>query len=399
MIIQSIKMALKSIKTNKLRSFLTMLGIIIGVFALVVLVSLVSGATNTITESISDIGSDLISVSIYDWGEGNSDRMSLKEVEGLPEKLPHVKATAPAAMSAVAAQTRMKGQAVQVYGTTPAYAEIQGYKMKYGRFLMKPDCENHTNVVVLNHEAAIQFFGRDNCIGETLKLDGRKYKVIGVIDNGGQQQSMMSMLLNGGGMYTVYVPYTSLIRLSTSVKLSVDSFYASAIDGDTAAAQSELNDYMLERYGSEDNYYIFSQSEISDAMDKVTGTLSMLLGGIAAISLLVGGIGIMNIMLVSVTERTKEIGIRKAIGAQPGVIRLQFLIEAMTLSIVGCLIGIIFSWLTIQVINILANVSFGLSIPVIIVSVLFSSGVGVLFGLYPAHKAAKMKPIDALRFS
>ena len=208
----------------------------------------------------------------------------------------------------------------------------------------------------------------------------------------------MSMLL-GGGMYTVYVPYTSLIRLVSNVKLSVDQFYASAVDGDTKAAQSELKDYLTERYGDEDMFYIFSQSEISEAMDKVTSTLSLLLGGIAGISLLVGGIGIMNIMLVSVTERTKEIGIRKAIGAQPSAIRLQFLIEAMTLSIVGCIIGIIFSWIVIEIINIIGNVSFGLSIPVIIVSVLFSSGVGVLFGLYPAHKASKMKPIDALRFS
>jgi len=397
MIIQSIKMALKSIKSNKLRSFLTMLGIIIGVFALVVLVSLVSGATNTITSSISDIGSDLISAYVYDWD--SSTKLTLEEVDSLPGKLPHVAATAPSAQGSVSAQTKMKGEAVQIYGTTPAYAEIQGLKMKYGRFLMKPDCENHTNVVVLNHDAAITFFGRDNCIGETLKLNGRNYKVIGVLDNGGQKQNMMSILLSGGGMYSVYVPYTSLIRLVNTVKLSVDSFYASAVDGDTKTAQSELQDFLEEKYGGDDMFYIYNQSEISEAMDKVTGTLSLLLGGIAGISLLVGGIGIMNIMLVSVTERTKEIGIRKAIGAQPNVIRLQFLIEAMTLSIVGCLIGIVFSWLTIQVINIVGNVSFGLSVPVIIVSVLFSSGVGVLFGLYPAHKAAKMKPIDALRFS
>ncbi|SCW30622.1 putative ABC transport system permease protein [Ruminococcaceae bacterium YRB3002] len=397
MILQSIKMALKSIKTNKLRSFLTMLGIIIGVFALVVLVSLVSGATNTITESISDIGSDMISVTMLDWGANN--RLSIKEVESLADKLPNVAATAPAAQGSIDAKTKLKTENVMVYGTTPAYAEIQGYKMKYGRFLMKPDCENHTNVVVLNHDAAITFFGRDNCIGETLKLNGRAYRVIGVVDSGNQQMSMMSMLLNGGGMYTVYIPYTSLIRLASGIKLSVDSFYASAVDGNTGAAKDEINDYMMDKYGDEDMFYIFSQSEISEAMDKVTGTLSLLLGGIAAISLLVGGIGIMNIMLVSVTERTREIGIRKAIGAQPGVIRLQFLIEAMTLSIVGCLLGIVLSWITLQIINILANVSFGLSIPVILLSVLFSSGVGILFGIYPAHKAAKMKPIDALRFS
>ncbi|MBP5261075.1 MAG: ABC transporter permease, partial [Clostridiales bacterium] len=323
MIFQSIKMALKSIKTNKLRSFLTMLGIIIGVFALVVLVSLVSGATNTITDSISNIGNDLISVYVYDW-DATTERLSLEEVDSLPGKLPHVASTAPSAQAGINASTKLKEESVVIYGTTPAYSEIQGMKMKYGRFLMKPDCENHTNVVVLNHEAAIHFFGRENCIGETLKLNGRRFKVIGVIDNGGQQQSMMSMLFSGGGMYTVYVPYTSLIRLATTVKLSVDSFYASAVDGDTKTAQEELTDYLTEKYGGDDMFYMYSESEISEAMDKVTGTLSLLLGGIAGISLLVGGIGIMNIMLVSVTERTKEIGIRKAIGAQPNVIRLQF---------------------------------------------------------------------------
>ena len=397
MLIQSVKMALKSLKSNKLRSFLTMLGIIIGVFALVVLVSLVSGATSTITDSISNIGNDLISVYVYDWDSG--ERLTLNEVESLPQELPNVAATAPSAQSSVSAKTKLKEQAVQIYGTTPSFAEIQGLKMKYGRFLMKPDCENHTNVVVLNHEAAMQFFGRENCIGEILKLQGRSYKVIGVVDNGGQQQSMMSMLLSGGGMYNVYVPYTSLIRLVNNVKISVDSFFASATDGNTTQAQAELQDYLTEKYGSDDMFYMFNQSEISEAMDKVTGTLSLLLGGIAGISLLVGGIGIMNIMLVSVTERTREIGIRKAIGAQPSVIRFQFLIEAMTLSLVGCLVGIVFSWIALQIINIIGNVSFGLSIPVLIVSVLFSSGVGILFGLYPAHKASKMKPIDALRFS
>ena len=397
MIFQSIKMALKSIRTNKLRSFLTMLGIIIGVFALVVLVSLVSGATSTITSSISDIGNDSISAYVYDWD--SSQRLTLADVEKLAADLPHVKAAAPAAQVSVSVKTRLKEQGVQVYGTTPSYAEIQGLKMKYGRFLMKPDCENHTNVVVLDRNTAIQFFGRENCVGEKISINGRSYKVIGVLDEGEQSNSMMSLLLSGGGMYSVYVPYTSLIRLANTVKLSVDSFYATATDGDTKTAQTEIEDYLTEMYGSDDMFYVYSQSEISEAMDKVTGTLSLLLGGIAAISLLVGGIGIMNIMLVSVTERTKEIGIRKAIGAQPSVIMLQFLIEAMTLSIVGCLIGIIFSWITLQVINIVGDVSFSLSIPVIIVSVLFSSGVGVLFGLYPAHKASKMKPIDALRFS
>lgn len=396
MIFQSIKMALKSLKSNKLRSFLTMLGIIIGVFALVVLVSLVSGATNKITDSINEMGSDMISVNIFDSDEAYK-KFTINEVLDLPNQLEHVGATAVSCQSVSVASTKTKRIGASLYGITPSYFDIQGLKLKYGRLIMSPDYDNHTSVVVLDADAAIELFGRENCVGETMKLDSHNYLVIGVLDTNGSKD-MFSMLLGGIG-HKMYIPYSSLIRL-TSIKSGVDSFVVSAKGDDSSVTEKELTKYLKDRYDNNtDLFFVFRQSQISDAMDQITGTLSLLLGGIAAISLLVGGIGIMNIMLVSVTERTKEIGIRKAIGAQPNVIMLQFLVEAITLSIVGCLAGIVLSWLTIQVINIMADVSFGLSIPVIIVSVLFSSGVGILFGLYPAHKAAKMKPIDALRFS
>ena len=395
MIIQSIKMALKSLRSNKLRTFLTMLGIIIGVFALVVLVSLVSGASDTITDSINSMGIDKLSVNIFDV-EGKYKRMTLADVEGLTKLLPDVELAAPEVRSAVAGATKTSSKAVSVYGTTPDYQVIQGLKVKYGRFLMEPDCINSTNVVVLENNTAVEFFGREDCVGEIISLGGRKFEVIGVLDSGESQINMLALIMRAG--FSAYIPYETFIRYPNS-SVSIDSFCVNAVHGRTKEAQKEIKEYLLTRYPDDEWFYIFSQSEITDAMDKITSTLSLLLGGIAAISLLVGGIGIMNIMLVSVTERTKEIGIRKAIGARPGIIRLQFLIEAVTLSIVGCLIGVGLSWVAIQIINIIGNVSFGLSVSVIIVSAVFSSGVGIIFGLYPAHKASKMKPIDALRFS
>ena len=195
------------------------------------------------------------------------------------------------------------------------------------------------------------------------------------------------------------MPFTTLVRLIPGKDMSVWSFALSA-ENNLDQTEQEIKEYLARRYpGDDEGYTVYNESQISDQMGKITGVLSILLGGIAGISLLVGGIGIMNIMLVSVTERTREIGIRKAIGARPSVIMLQFLIEAIVLSLMGCLIGIGFSWITMQIINAIGNVNFGLSVTVVGVAVLFSMGVGIIFGLYPAKKASSMKPIDALRFN
>ncbi len=391
MIVQSFKMAWKSIISNKMRSFLTMLGIIIGVFSLVVLVSLVSGATGTITDAVNSIGSNLISVTVMNDHDRPIKMEDLREYQD--NEL--IAAVAPNIQSSAMASTRLDEKSVSVIGTTSSYTNIQNIKLLNGRFLALPDEENHTLVTVINYDMAIDLLGRTDVVGEKVKLNGLSYEVVGVLEK--EESSMASMM---GSTYTCYIPYASLIRMSSNVGTSITSFYLSATDENLDAAEKFITDEMKHRFSDdEDAYMIFNQSTIANVMGEITGVLSLLLGGIAAISLLVGGIGIMNIMLVSVTERTREIGIRKAIGAGQGTILLQFLIEAMMVSMIGCVIGLFTSWIGLMVINRIGNVSYGVNPTVAIISVIFSMGIGVLFGIYPARKAARKKPIDALRYS
>ena len=390
MILQSFKMALKSIMSNKMRSFLTMLGIIIGVMALVVLVSLVSSTTESVTSEINSIASDLLTVGITD---DKGDPMKIDDVYELMDE-DDVEAAAPVASSNVTASSSYAEEEVTVTGTTSAYAVIQDLELSSGRFLKTTDVDNHTNVVVINAGLATDVMGRTNVEGETINLGGVDYQIVGVIAADDSDESSTET-------YEAYIPYTSLIRLVDDVSSEITQFYVSAPDGvDIDQTEDTVTNILLERFSNdEDAFSVISSSTIAEAVESVTETLEVLLGGIAAISLLVGGIGIMNIMLVSVTERTREIGIRKAVGAGRGTIMLQFLIEALVISLMGCLIGILLSWLTIQIVNVVGDVSFSVTGGVVVVSIVFSLAIGVIFGLYPANKAASKKPIDALRYT
>ena len=408
MIFQSMKMAWHAVVSNKLRSFLTMLGIIIGVVALIVLVSIANGATSSVTDQISSMGSSYLTVTITD-DKGNPLR--LKELSDFcePEEVDEV---APVSWTSVTAKTSYSNGTMTLTGTTGSYADIQGLELFSGRFLKQTDIDNNSYVVVITKDTATELLGRVDAVGESIKLNGKSFLVVGVLsdstsltqgaavtsssDSDDSDSSSSSVQLEG------YIPFSTMTRLADNV-LDVTMFYASGTDEDSLEpAENALTEFFMERFGEdEDAFSIVDQSEIMEAMSSVTNTMSLMIGGIAAISLLVGGLGIMNIMLVSVTERTREIGIRKAIGAGRETIMLQFLIEALLVSLRGCLAGIGLSWVILKVAAVVMknSMSFTMDMKVVWLSVAFSVLIGVLFGLYPANKAASKKPIDALRYS
>lgn len=394
MIWQSIKMAWNTITSNKMRSLLTMLGIIIGVVALVVLVSLVSGASDSVTEQINSLGSNMFSVSVID---DKGDPLRIEDITEISD-MEEIAAAAPAASSSMTAKYHSTEASASVYGTTAQYMDIQNIELLYGRFLKTADLENNTYVCVLSYEAADELCGTTKgIVGDTVKLNGRDFTIVGVLD---EDDSALTSLM---GTLNVYIPYTVLTRVADTVSLNISTFIASPSDTESMdAADAALERYLLDRFNNDDEAFLLANtSMVMDAMSSVTDILSILLGGIAAISLLVGGIGIMNIMLVSVTERTREIGIRKAIGAGRGSILGQFLLEALMLSLIGCVIGILLSWGILGIVSIFAGdtMSFSLSFGVVLVAVLFSTIIGVAFGIYPAAKAANKPPIEALRYS
>ncbi|HCI64401.1 MAG TPA: hypothetical protein DFH97_05140 [Clostridiales bacterium] len=393
---QSFVMALRSIGANKMRSALTMLGIIIGVMALVVLVSLVSGATNSVTTAVSDLGTSLVTVTVSD-DKGNP--IHLDDLNTWMSQEPDIGRISARTSTSLVGKHGANYDTVTVYGVTPSYYDIQGLQLSMGRWLKTADQDNRTYVCVLNSDAATELIGYTDCVGQTVVLNGVSFEVVGVLEE--DTSSMMSMLTSGTLM--AYIPYSTLIRLTDSVSNDVTTFYLSAAEGSTVdAAANAMTRILMERFDAdEDAFEVDSSNMLEEAMNSITSTLSILLGGIAGISLVVGGIGIMNIMMVTVTERTREIGIRKAIGANRVTILTQFLMEAVVLCMMGCGLGIFLSWVILQVVStvtVSAGISFSLNAGVVMLAVAFCFLIGVVFGLYPANKAAKMKPIDALHY-
>lgn len=388
MLKDSIKMSWSNIISNKVRSFLTILGIIIGVASIIALITIVQGATDEVENQISGLGADKITVQAY----GTPLKQGLNEVdlEAL-NKIENIKGISPTISSktSIAANGITKTE-ITVEGKNEVFFKADEKLIKHGRALNVFDMYEETKVAIigssLNEEL---FFGLDP-IGETILINGATFTVVGILD----ASSDFSFTSTNK---VVVIPYTTAMKTIGSRNISnVDLFMSDSDQSDVI-----MNDIKRVLNGAfnykDDSYFVFNMEDIIATIGDVTGMLKLLLAGIASISLVVGGIGIMNMMLVSVTERTSEIGLRKALGAEPNSIQLQFILEAIFLSIFGGAIGLALGMLIAYVASIFIGFSLIISLSTVILAIGFSAVVGIIFGFMPARKASRLNPIDALR--
>ncbi|MGM0446252.1 MAG: ABC transporter permease [Bacillota bacterium] len=402
MILETIKIAISSLYANKLRTLLSMLGIIIGVLAVIAVVSIASGSQEQITSQISDLGSNLINISPgYTRGYGGSisrssaDIFTLELGEEIEKNSPNVNRVIPTGSMGGLFINGNNNLQASLVGTEEGYQVINKYYPKSGMFLSEYDVDNSTGVIVLGSEIAAELFPDTKAIGQNIKINISSqthiFKVIGVMQEKGRG-------MTGDLNSQAYIPITTFMnKISNSNYVS--NFVAQAKSSETASTALKEIEYLLDNYISEDeSYNIFSQDQLLDTISNVTNSMKLMLIGIAGISLLVGGIGIMNIMLVSVTERTREIGIRKALGAKKKDILFQFIIESLTLSSIGGIIGIILGATAAYFISQTGGWPFIMSVPIILLAFSFSLAVGMFFGIYPAYRASKLDPVDALSY-
>ncbi|MCR4432220.1 MAG: ABC transporter permease [Tepidanaerobacteraceae bacterium] len=391
-ILQTIKLAFRGIIDNKMRSFLTMLGIIIGVTSVIALVSIGQGTTAKVTEQIQSMGSNLLTVNIM--GRGATTTLSYDQAMEFMNSS-YISGVAPVISDSVTVEHgNVNEEDITLQGVNEYLLSVRNYSVDNGRFFTAQEIQSRKRVAVLGSEIASKLFGFVDPVGQTVKIKGYNFEVIGVM------KSSSSMM--GSTDEQVFIPITLAERILQS--RGVRMIYIQASDKDAvSSAKTEISAKLdkIFRVKSEDDnfsYRIFDQSEMLETINETSKTLTMMLGGIAAISLIVGGIGIMNIMLVSVTERTREIGIRKALGARKIDILNQFLIESLVLSGIGGIIGVIFGYVTSWGLGKFMSMSTKTTLPVVIIAFSFSIFVGVFFGIYPANKAGNLKPIDALRY-
>ena len=383
---QSFKMAISAVFSNKMRSFLTMLGIIIGVLSVTLLISIVQSGTGTITDAMSTLGGDQITVSISD----SDKRLLYYELDELRAN-ENITAVVPYISGRSVAKAGNSSKDVTVYGVTKEYFAVNDLKLTKGRFLSELDREYSLQVCVIGAEVEKELFGNTNAVDRTVRIQGKDFRIVGVLEE--EDEYAMN-----SSNERVFIPLTNAQRIFRQMGIT-NIILTSQSKETLRRAQSFTADFLKSKFSEKDSYTIINMSDIMDIMGTVMNTLSLMLGGIAGISLLVGGIGIMNIMLVSVTERTREIGIRKAIGAQRSDITIQFMIESIFISLMGGIIGMVLSIIILSVLNIfVTEVTFVISPSVALLALSFSIAVGLIFGIYPANKAAKLKPINALRY-
>ncbi len=381
-------MAIKSITSSKLRTFLTMLGIIIGVCAVIVLVSVVQGSTGQITESIESLGANAINVNIT--GRNISKSISYEEMQSLTEEYPDTIEYVVPKMTASNAMVKNGSENISttVTGTNDAYLYVSDREIMIGRFINGLDAENRRRNAVVGTYIVSELYGGKNPIGETIKINNEIFNIVGVLE-------AVSDGERGSDDDIVIVPYTSGRTLFKTNSIRTYTVWATTSDTVERATEN-IKRFLFQKFGDEDEYSVFSIASMMDAISEITTMMALLTAGIAGISLVVGGIGIMNIMLVSVTERTREIGIRKAIGAKRFSILTQFLIESIVVSSLGGVLGIIIGTIASVLLGNSMGVNAFPSFGVIIGAFLFSAAIGTFFGWAPANKASKLNPIDAL---
>ncbi len=406
-IIEVVRVALRSLAANKLRSGLTMLGIVIGVAAVIALVAAGAGTQAQVTEQFESLGSNLLSISSgatffrgMSMGPASAQSLTNDDVEAIAKLATSVAAIAPQYSVNAQVVYGNKNTQTTALGVTPDYLTVRNFQVARGRFIDSLDLTNQDKVAVLGATVAEDLFGQTlvDPLGKMIKINRQNYQIVGILASKG-----------GGGFQNpddqVLIPLnTAQIKFGGAGTTSLDSIDVQVVSADKIEwAKAELTAILRASHGlttgQSDDFTIFDQTQMVETVTEVTGTFTVLLGSIAAISLVVGGIGIMNIMLVSVTERTREIGIRKAVGAKRRDILAQFLAEAVVLSLLGGVIGILVGYGAAQVVTPLLGYSRALVTPGSVVMALsVSIGMGLFFGTYPASRAASLHPIEALRY-
>lgn len=389
---QSLVLALKSLMGSKMRSFLTMLGIIIGVAAVIVIVSTINGMTKMVMDEFEKMGATNIIVSVR--GRGSSRSVDIDDMQALVDDNPTLLKGMTPSITVAGAVVKAGNEnldTTSVTGGNENYAEINNKKAQYGRDLQYLDCHSRLTNCVVGTYVANEFFGTaQNALGKELKINGKNFTIVGVLEETAESAE-------SSGDDAIIIPYTVAQKLSYT--FTIGSYTFCALNKEVATqAQSLIEKYLYDVFSNTNAYTVMNMSSLMDTVDDLTGKMSIMGACVAGISLLVGGIGIMNIMLVSVTERTREIGIRKSLGAAPWDIMSQFVVEAITTSSIGGILGIILGIVGSYAARFIEGLNPVVSIGSIIISFTVSALIGVAFGYFPAKKAAALNPIDALRY-
>ena len=399
---ESFLMAWASLIANKMRSILTMLGIIIGVAAVIALVSIGNGVKQDIQNSISSLGSNLLMVMPgaprtpgVRPSAGSMKSLKVSDYEAI-SKLDGVKAASPMTNGSYVVIYQNKNWTTSVSGVSYNYLDVNNWSMKSGRFLSEKNVQNRERVAVVGKTVVKNLFGDEDPVGAEIRVKNIPFRIIGVLNSKG------SGAMGNDQDDMVVIPYTTAMERVEGVDYLRMIYVVGKDENGIDRLQSDIENLLRVRHGIKDtnldDFNIQNMNSIMETMEETTGTLTLFLGAVAAISLVVGGIGIMNVMLVSVTERTREIGVRKALGATYSVIVTQFLIEAVVISLMGGIIGIILGIGSSKLIGMASGMSTVISVPTIVMSFAFSMAIGLIFGIYPARKAAKLNPIDALHY-